>query len=144
MTHEVGHRHDESLLVWVDAWQMQCCGDPFSVGSRIEWTLYEESDREWLIAVLGDDLAAEVTHGEEHHGGLPDDAPTTIGVVDRIRAVSSRFGPDPTSVSAAAPNHVPIPGTAVVVEVAEADGWYAEDGDRHFNGYLVDLERVEA
>jgi len=31
-----------------------------------------------------------------------------------------------------------------VVEVAEADGWYAEDGDRHFNGYLVDLERMEA
>ncbi|WP_300388534.1 hypothetical protein, partial [uncultured Nocardioides sp.] len=56
----------------------------------------------------------------------------------------ARFGPDPTSVSAAAPNHVPIPGTAVVVEVAEADGWYAEDGDRHFNGYLVDLERMEA
>jgi hypothetical protein len=123
---------------------MQCCGDRFSVGSRVEWTLYEESDREWLTSVLGKEFASQVTHGEEHHGGLPDDAPTTVGVVDRIRAVSSRFGPDPTSVSAAAPNHVPIPGTATVVEVDEADGWYPEDGGRHFNGYLVDLQRVEA
>ncbi|MXG88604.1 hypothetical protein GRQ65_03475 [Nocardioides sp. YIM 123512] len=97
-----------------------------------------------MTAVLGDDLAAEVTHGEEHHGGLPEGAPLTIGVVDRIRAVSSRFGPDPTSVSAAAARLVPVSGTAVVVEVAEADGWYPEDGDRHFNGYLVDVRRTES
>ncbi len=131
----------ESLLVWVDAWQIQCCGDPFAVGSRVKWTLYEESDRDWLTSVLGDDLARQVTHGEEHHGGLPDDAPTTSGLVARIRAVSCKFGPDPTSVSAAAPVHIPIPGTADVVDVPEADGWYAEAEGRRFNGYLVDVER---
>lgn len=37
------------LLVWVDAWQMQCCGDPFAVGSRVAWTL-SEPDREWLAS----------------------------------------------------------------------------------------------
>jgi hypothetical protein len=25
------------MMVWVDGWQMQCCGDPFSVGSADGW-----------------------------------------------------------------------------------------------------------
>ena len=131
------------MQVWVDAWQMQCCGDPFEVGSQVEWTLYEESDRDWLAAVLGDDVARQITHGEEHHGGLPDDAPVTVGRVTRIRAVSSRFGPDPNSVSAAAPVHIPIPGTAEVVDVDAADGWYTETDGLQFNGYVVDIERAK-
>lgn len=28
----------ESCVVSYDSWQMQCCGDPFSVGDKIEWT----------------------------------------------------------------------------------------------------------
>ncbi|WP_454300993.1 DUF6578 domain-containing protein [Salana multivorans] len=123
----------EQLLVWVDAWQMQCWGDPFAVDSRVAWTLHMEPDRGWLTAVLGDDLARHVTHAEEHHGGLPDDAPVTAGVVARIRAVSSRSGPDPTD-AGASPVHVPIPGTASVVDVSDADGWYPETDDLDFNG----------
>jgi hypothetical protein len=122
---------------------MQCCGDAFTVGSRVEWTLYEESDRDWLTSVLGEDLAQQVTHGEEHHGGVPDDLATAVGEVTRIRAVRNRFGPDPNSVSAAAPVHVPIPGTGLVEDVEDADGWFPEEGDLHFNGYLVDLRQME-
>ncbi len=59
------------LTVWMDAWQLQCCGQPFNVGSTIDWTLAAPSDREFLASVLGDDLAGTVTHHEEHHGGLP-------------------------------------------------------------------------
>lgn len=134
---------ENSLRVWVDAWQIQCCGEAFEVGSQVEWTLYEESDRDWLTSVLGDEFARQITHGEEHHGGLPDDAPVMTGRVTRIRAVSCRFGPDPTSVSAAAPNHIPIPDTAAVVEVPNADGWYPATDGMHFNGYVVDVEQVE-
>ena len=70
------------LLVWVDAWQMQCCGDPFAVGSSVEWTL-----------------------------------------AGNIR--------------------VPIPETAVVVDVSAADGWFPEPDGLRFNGYLVDLRLIE-
>lgn len=142
--HQAGGADQASrFVVWVDAWQMQCCGEPFETGSRVEWTLYEESDRDWLTAVLGEDFAQGVTHGEEHHGGVPDDAPITVGRVVRIRAVSSLFGPDPKSVSAATPVHVPIPGTAEVIDVGSADGWYAETNGLQFNGYVVDVERVK-
>lgn len=133
----------ESLVVWVDAWQMQCCGDPFAVGTWVEWTLDEESDRDWLTAILGGDFAQQITHSEEHHGGLRDDAPATAGRVTRIRAVSSRFGPDPASASAATPVQVPIPGTAEVVDVDIADGWYNETDGLQFNGYVVDIERAK-
>lgn len=66
---------NNSLRVWVEAWQIQCCGDAFEVGSKVEWTLCEQSDRDWLTSVLGDEFAREITYSEEHHGGLPDERP---------------------------------------------------------------------
>jgi hypothetical protein len=36
-----------ALVVWVDGWQMQCCGTPFAVGSQVAWTLGEA---DYLIA----------------------------------------------------------------------------------------------
>ncbi len=35
------------MPVWVDDWQYQCCGEPFKVGSPVEWTL--TLDREDFI-----------------------------------------------------------------------------------------------
>jgi hypothetical protein len=142
---QMPYRLGESMLVWVDGWQMQCCGDPFAVGSRVEWTLYEMADEDWLDSVLGEELAGEVTHGEEHHdeAAAAAAAPTTVGQVQRIRAVCGKFGPDPGSVSAAAPVNIPIPGTAELVDVTRADGWYREPDGLEFNGYLVDLRPTE-
>ncbi|MFD7156610.1 DUF6578 domain-containing protein [Kribbella sp. NPDC059898] len=131
------------MLVWVDAWQMQCCGDPFAVGALVQWTLYEQSDKDWLNAVVGADLGGEVTHREEHHDDPADGAVTTVGRVQRIRAVSCKFGPDPDNVGAGTPVNIPIPGTGWLADVTEADGWYPETAGLAFNGYLVDLRRVE-
>ncbi len=54
-------------LVWYSAWQMQCCGQPFSVNDRVEWNLAEDPDVDWLEAAIGLDLAVHVTHQEDHH-----------------------------------------------------------------------------
>jgi hypothetical protein len=27
------------MTVWVDSWQMRCCGEAFHVGSQVAWTL---------------------------------------------------------------------------------------------------------
>lgn len=94
-----------------------------------------------MRASAGDTPSSRGGNGEEHHGGLPDDAPTTTGSVTRIRAVSSRFGPDPAK--PAGNVRVPIPETAVVVDVSKADGWYPEPDRPQFNGYLVDLRLME-
>jgi hypothetical protein len=123
------------MLVWVSDWQIACCGDTFKVGGPVAWTLDTSEDQDWFIGVLGHDLAAQVDASEEHHGGLPEDTPVTKATVQRIRAVSSRFGPSSQGGNVL----VPIPGTTELVDVPEADGFFPAPDGLHFNGYLVDV-----
>jgi Family of unknown function (DUF6578) len=58
-----------TMTLWVDAWQMQCCGEPFRLGSPVAWTV-READPDWLEAVLGAGAAPGVNGAEEHHGGI--------------------------------------------------------------------------
>jgi len=123
------------ILVWVDDWQMQCCGEPFAVGSPVSWTL-EDPDPDWLAAIVGDDLAARVDAAEEHHRGGPEQGPRTDGTVLSIRTVHCRY-------EAADPEHPqmmsPVPGSGVVTGTDTADGWEAERDGLAFVGYLVQL-----
>ena len=118
-------------MVWpvvVSAWQHDCCGAPFALGDRVDWTLIL---REASIEVPADALASiearvdRVIEGpggsaavvvtddglcavwagprpsgevrvtgafaEEHHGGVPDDLPSTRGTVRRIRLLARRY-----------------------------------------------------
>jgi hypothetical protein len=63
------------MLVRVDGWQMECCGEPFAVGSAVWWTLAVASDADRLTLVLGADLASGVTHSfdprRHSRGGQP-------------------------------------------------------------------------
>jgi hypothetical protein len=121
----------------VDGWQIQCCGTPFHVGDAVEWTLTGNKDVEWLEDVVGPETAHMIDFSEEHHGGLPADAPVTQGRVARIHAARSRFsatpGADPKMLH-------PVPGSGELVEVASADGWEPESSGLTFNGYVVDLD----
>lgn len=122
------------LTVWVDGWQMQCCGEPFAVGSRVSWTL-GDVDTEWLGAVLGA-RAAGVTAAEEHHGGLSEEVPETVATVSGISAVHCRYAPAPGGDSKVL---CPVRDSAVVTGLTRADGWTPDRGDLRFAGYLVDL-----
>lgn len=51
------------MTLWVDAWQLQCCGEPFRLGSPVAW-MVREADPDWLQAVLG----AEATAGVDGAG----------------------------------------------------------------------------
>jgi hypothetical protein len=121
----------------MEHWQMQCCGSPFSVGSRVEWTIATLADRDHLARVLGNDIARTVTHYEEHHGGLPDDAPSTAGVVRAIRAVRCRYERDASEPPDAG---YPVKGSATIKQIHSADGWDADEGEAEFVGYLIDLD----
>ena len=126
-----------TIRIWVDAWQMQCCGRPFSVGEEVEWTLYKETDREYISCVTDSDLARSVDFGEEHHGGVPDDAPATHGTVRRIQVVQCRFGPRPGDDSK---THYPVAGSGLTTDVASADGWDKVPDGYDFPGYVVDID----
>lgn len=121
--------------VWVQNWQMQCCGAPFSVGSTVEWALDPVADRAGLTELLGAEEASRITHYEERHD-LP---PTAYRSVGTVRAISAAFcrraatTDDPELL-------VPVPGSTLIEERTSADGWEAEHGDLYFEGYIVDLD----
>ena len=68
--------------VWVPAWEMECCGYPFEVGSTVSWILND---------VLGEDEADRITHAYNHHDPEAIDAPPVNGIVRSIDAVFRRF-----------------------------------------------------
>ena len=83
------------MTIWVDSWQMQCCGEPFHRGSQVAWTL-RPADADWLEEMLSPHAQQTVDAAEEHHGGVPEDTPATLGTVTGI-AVHCRFEALPDS-----------------------------------------------
>ena len=105
------------MTIWVDSWQMQCCGDPFRRGLKVAWTL-RDADPDWFAAMLGPFVRRNVQAAEEHHGGVPECTPPTTGTLARIAAVHCRYASregDP------GPSY-PVPGSGVLTEVESADG----------------------
>ena len=123
------------MTVWVDSWQMQCCGDPFGRGSTVAWTL-RDADPDWFDAMLGPRVRRTADAAEEHHGRVPEDTPPTTGTVALIAAVHCRFA---SPGSDAGPSR-PVPGSGVLTEVESADGWIADRGEERLVGYLVQLK----
>lgn len=124
------------LVVWVDDWQMQCCGDPFSVGSRVSWKL-GPPDLDWLATVLG---PVQVDRAEDHHDLFTADTPATEAVVRAISAVHCAYAPKPGE---DLPGLYPVRGSGVLTPVERADGREKDQGDKRFSGYLVRLSTVE-
>jgi hypothetical protein len=126
------------LRVWVDSWQVQCCGEPFAVGDTVRWTLLAQPFDEEVFDAAGR-REAVATHVEEHHGGAPEDAPLTEGRVRRVLAVTFEHAPVP----GAPRTFAWVPGSGRTQVRWRVDGWESElhpDGTRRFAGYLVDLD----
>lgn len=124
--------------MWVDAWQMQCCGDPFADGDVVTWTLSSAIDADYLGTVLAGDMARSVDYHEDHHDPASESVPKTTAVVTAIHSVRCWFEPssgDPMLL-------VPARGSGQVRRVHRADGWDFGGGSE-FVGYIVDLDDSE-
>lgn len=122
------------MTVWVDSWQMQCCGQPFHIGSEISWTL-RTADLNWLEGSMGREQTVDAA--EDHHGAVPEDSEPTHGTVTGIKAVHCRFASRPGTGSG---TFYPLHGSGVLTDVKSADGWIADRDDERFVGYLVGLK----
>ncbi|MET7757049.1 DUF6578 domain-containing protein [Streptomyces sp. NPDC005389] len=124
-----------TLTIWVDDWQMQCCGQSFAPGDVVSWTLLEV-DPEDYADVVGSERADEIDFREEHHGQGEGQAPTSFEVVSIVE-VHCRYGVPP-----GATVNYPVPGTTVLVPVKAADGWAKARPEVCFAGYLVTARRA--
>src|SRR4051794_38906646 len=89
---DMGRVTVETRTIWVE--NLDCCGEPFALGSTVTWELHavDDEERGFLRAVFGDDVARRITDGYERHGQCE---PTTdvVGIVRSIEAVSWQIHP---------------------------------------------------
>lgn len=129
--------------VWMDAWQQQCCGDDFEVGSAVSWSVFPSDIPDgWVELLLGLTWAQRVTFREEHHVDDDNSSIVIAGIVRSIREVTCRRTEQPRV------GWVPVAGSGVVKEVDIADKWSAEPPHDlsprvTFDGWIVELELVD-
>src|SRR3954453_20708348 len=63
------HAGSVQMNIWMDSWQMNCCGERFETESKVSWTLRSATGLEWLDVVVGHGTAATIDAVEDHHGG---------------------------------------------------------------------------
>jgi hypothetical protein len=129
-------------FVWVDAWQQQCCGETFRVGSEIHWHGHRTMERKsWITTLLGPEWADAVEYEENHHGP-PDELNPLVelhGMVRSIRVVTCDGKAKPNSTDFSG---VPIPGSGRLQMVEVADPWKPEPPAQArgmFSGWIVEL-----
>ena len=122
-------------LIWVDGWQMQCCGEAFAVGTAVEWRLNDAPDLDWLEAVLEPEIARRISYSEEHHAAPPSAHPLRHGKVVAIQAAFCRYAPTGSDERTL----YPVAGSAVLRETSRADGHVDDESGERFNGYVVEV-----
>jgi hypothetical protein len=135
------------VRVWIEAWEWQCCGDPFGLGSNVTWGLLPASEHltSELANQFGEGVARKLTHYETHHemDGDPEAIPTRGGV-EAIDAAFCVVEADPDNPQF----YEPVPDSGVLEPRQSANGWEPEDepgGKRYrtFSGYIVTLDPLD-
>ncbi|ROO86953.1 hypothetical protein EDD29_4539 [Actinocorallia herbida] len=113
--------------VWMDDWQMECCGEPFQVGDRVTWTL--AMGRYEVYPGLDADAY------EDHHEVAATSEVT--GTVRAIDAVHVRFAPE----APGGRTFVPVAGSATRTPIPKARRFESAPAARQdrFTGYLIRL-----
>jgi hypothetical protein len=125
---------------------MECCGEPFGIGSTVEWVLcpVSESRRKFFRSVFGDDAAERVTDTEEGHGGgAPDevDLPVVTGVVRSIERAAWVLQPRPEDLPMSEePDVYAVPGSVVVEARSTAEPWEGGETYPPRHGWFVDID----
>lgn len=110
--------------IYYQSWQMQCCGDPFSVGDKIEWTCTVPPRLKNAHGTIYD-------FEEDHHG---DETHSITGTVTKIIAEYSKVEKDCKGLNY---DHV----CTNMEEQTSAKNFEHEDGE-HLWGYIVELKDV--
>ena len=120
----------EGITVWIDAWQMQCCGRAFNVGSQVEWDVIP-----WTFEVLTDTPIEFINYYYDNHSSS--DILKLKGIVTEIYCVYQLYELD-------AMDNVLKPVSGKLIECNyEAAGWHADMGEYKFAAYFVRVTQCE-
>jgi len=117
-------------MVYIESWQMQCCGKPFKIGDRIEWTACKWED-DWV------DPIGKIDYIYENHNVSGKALYTLIATVSEIKAqyYTTELRPSPRLNNAELPHMVYVKA----IDVTEADGWDEDAEGLDFGSYMVSL-----
>ncbi len=129
----------DRAVVWVDGWQMACCGTPFSIGDSIDWTVSSDVDRSFLGRVTSPEVAGRIDYSEEHHDDDDDDDDDEMvlgltGVVRSIRLASCRYELEDGGGSG------PAAGSGQLRDVVSTTERPPKTGDEDHPGWIVEVE----
>ncbi|MET9516558.1 DUF6578 domain-containing protein [Streptomyces sp. NPDC002994] len=148
-----------------DDWQMECCGEPFSVGDEVRWRLALRGPDEGAVPETWADSYSElepvaadgrllsgpgltalyagepVAHplgllAVETHGPGPGDVPETVGTVCSIQVVTEGYA----ETRPGSRTYEPVAGERWLRAVATCPKWFSNETrpDRRGRGYRRD------
>ncbi|MBR0023016.1 MAG: hypothetical protein IJP59_00230 [Muribaculaceae bacterium] len=117
-------------VIYYESWQIQCCGEPFSVGDKVDWTGFSPSLNKNAHGIVLD-------FDEEHYGFATH---SITGTVTKILAERSEFPKGQRQVWYER-------AQVIHEELQHADGWESQlkddnNTERTFWGYIVTLKDV--
>lgn len=120
----------DECIIYYESWQIQCCGDPFEVGEKVEWPCTMPTGYKNAHGVVIDFV-------EDHHGFSTF---SVSGTVDRIIAERSEF-PKGKRILNYETAHT------IQEEISKANGWESdfkddETTERTFWGYIVTIKNA--
>ena len=120
-----------NTTIWIEDWQMQCCGTPFKIGDTVKWTILKWEFEKPTVDV------GKVDYYYENHAESNDNLFEIEGVVTQILAIHFVYELDTKT-------KVNIPISGITIPVNEAnDGWEENVIDEmEFAAYFVKLENV--
>lgn len=123
-------KHFDECTLFYESWQLQCCGDPFAVGDKVEWTCHMPSRYKNAHGI-------PIDFDEDHHASA---SHSIVGTVSKIIAERSEF---PKGKREVWYNRA----MTIKEEIQKADGWESnyhddEQTERTFWGYIVTLKDV--
>jgi len=128
-----GEERGGDCVVWVDAWQQDCCGDHWAIGSSVSWTV-EPPNREYLDPLFAPGAGVTIDWHEERHDESRAGLRTLAGTIVAIAGVDLDYearDPDEPKMM------YPVAGSARLAPLTKSEG--DELRRDNFTGYVVTL-----
>lgn len=115
--------------VLYEGWQMECCGQPFSIGDVVKWDVF-------AFNKTLTDVTQTIEYTYDAHYETSDGLLTLQGTVYQINAIYTKYKSSTDN-----PQFL-IPVSSLLKSIVKADGDEEEMNGMTFNSYIVVLRDV--